>query len=144
LQKKKVEMAKATTVERIKRRIANKSQEIFLRDDFVDIAGASQLSLALKELRADGYLVRLGYGVYAKAEISPITGFIRPRQSLEILGSEFLNRRGIPEIMGRAEREYSEGKTTQIPMKSALYTSGRRISRKLQVGKRALIFESTK
>jgi hypothetical protein len=137
-------MAKLTVNGRLKRRIANTKREVFMREDFQDIASPSQLSAALKELCETGFLIRLGYGVYARAEISQVTGASRPRQSLEVLGAEFLGRKGIPQLLGRAERDYNSGTTTQIPMKTALYTSGKRISRKLQVGKRVLAFESAK
>jgi len=135
-------MPKLTAIERIKRRVANSKGEVFLRDDFKDLAAPSQLSAALKELQTSGYLVRIGYGVYAKATINRITGKPRARVELGQLTAEFLLKRDIPVIPGRAQREYSEKKTTQIPMTTAFYTGKRRVSRKLTVGRTVAKYEN--
>jgi hypothetical protein len=136
-------MAKLSATERIRRSIANRKQEVFMRNDFTDLAGPSQLSVALKELLTSGYIVRIGYGVYAKATMNQITNKPRPRVTLDQLTAEFLEKRDIPIILGRAQREYSDGKTTQIPMTTAFYTGKRRVSRKLTVGRSVAKYEST-
>jgi hypothetical protein len=87
--------------------------------------------------------VRIGYGVYAKATLNQITQKPRPRASLEQLTSEFLEKRNIPIILGKAQREYALKKTTQIPMTTAFYTGKRRVSRKLTVGRSVATYENT-
>jgi hypothetical protein len=136
-------MAKLSATERIRRSIANRKQEVFMRDDFKDLAGPSQLSVALKELLTSGYIVRIGYGVYAKATMNKITGKPRPRADLNQLTAEFLTKRGVPVVPGRAQREYAEKKTTQIPMTTAFYTGKRRVSRKLTVGRTVAKYENS-
>lgn len=135
-------MAKLTVNGRLKRRIANTKREVFMREDFQDIASPSQLSAALKELCETGFVVRIGYGVYAKATINKITGKPRPRVDLSQLAAEFLTKRGVPAVLGKAQREYAEKKTTQIPMTTAFYTGKRRVSRRISIGNTFVKYEN--
>jgi hypothetical protein len=49
------------------RSIALRKGEVVMRVDFERMGSPSQISRVLKALVADGKLVRLGYGTYAKA-----------------------------------------------------------------------------
>ena len=51
-------------------RISRKKSAVFLRDDFEDMGGYDQVGRALRDLARKGVLVRVGYGLYAKATAS--------------------------------------------------------------------------
>ena len=61
------------TLNRIKRSVANRSDDVLLRNEFDQFGSAAQVGRALRELLMDGTLVRLGLGVYAKAKPSVLT-----------------------------------------------------------------------
>jgi hypothetical protein len=62
-----------TLRQRIEARIAKRRDDAFLTREFLDLGGERQVLRALRELTDDGKLIRLGYGVYGRAEISPLT-----------------------------------------------------------------------
>jgi len=116
--------------------------EVVLRADFERMGCASQVSRALKEVVSAGKLVRLGYGIYAKTEPSVLSGNPIPRQPLEALAWEALQRLNVDVSLGQAQNDYSAGMTTQIPMRATFNTGRRRISRKLVVGNRSVSYEN--
>jgi len=59
----------------------------------------------------------------------------------ETLAKEAFNSLGIPIELGKARADYVEGKTTQIPMSLVISTGKRRVSRKLKLGNREVIYE---
>src|SRR5258708_12774470 len=63
-----------TLREKVEKRIARKGDAVFLPREFVDLGGEDQILRALRELVREGRLIRLGYGVYARAERSKLTG----------------------------------------------------------------------
>lgn len=128
--------------DRVIRSIANRKGEVVLRTDFEQMGSPSQISRALNEVLESGRLVRLGYGVYAKARISTLTNKPVPRQTLESLAQEALLRLNVDASLGSAQNAYAGGKTTQIPMQATFNTGRRRITRKLTVGSRAVRYEN--
>jgi hypothetical protein len=77
----------------------------------------------LKQLIAEGRLVRIGTGVYAKAAPGPISGIPMARQPLGALAAETFDRLG-------------------IPWRTTFDTGRRRISRRLQIGKQVVNYEN--
>ena len=67
---------------RIAERITRKKDDVFLRRDFEDLGGYDQVGRALRRLTAKGRLVRIGYGLYARAVPSPLTGGTMVAQTL--------------------------------------------------------------
>lgn len=128
--------------DRIKRSIPNRKSEIILRKDFQKMGSQSQISRALTSLQKEGFLVRLGYGVYAKAKRSSITGKSIPRISFEELMIEAMRRLDIDVQLGKSLQEYQRGETTQMPMRFILDSKDRIITRKLSIGKKALWYEN--
>jgi hypothetical protein len=124
------------------RSIALRKGEVILRTDFESIGSASQISRALKELIRAGKIIRLGYGVYAKARPSILSGKPVARVSLEELAQEALQKLGVPVQLGRAQAAYAAGKTTQIPVRTTFNTGQRRISRKITVGISTVRYEN--
>ena len=127
-------MAKLSVKERMSRSIALRKGEVVLRADCESMGSASQISRALKELIQAGKIIRLGYGVYAKARPSILSGKPVARVSLAELAQEALQKLGVPVELGRAQAAYASGKTTQVPVRTTFNTGQRRISRKITVG----------
>lgn len=135
-------MSRLSVKERMARSIARRKGEVILRADVESLASASQVSRALKELIQDGKIVRLGYGVYAKAKPSILSGKPIVRVSLAELAEEALQRLGVPARLGRAQEAYASGKTTQVPARTTFNTGQRRISRRITVGIRTVRYEN--
>jgi hypothetical protein len=128
--------------ERVIRSIGRSSAEVFLRRDFEQIGSYAQVGKALNSLTREGRLVRLGYGVYAKARPSTLSGRPVPRKPLESLARETLEKLDVSAEPGRAAREYLEGSSPQIPVRVTYNTGRRRISRKLTLGREQVAFEN--
>lgn len=121
-----------TLRQRIEARIARRRDDAFLTREFLDLGGERQVLRALRELAEDGKLIRLGYGAYARAEISPITH--QPMLAGDGFGAvsrEVLKKLRIPWEPTDAERAYNEGRSTQVPMTPRVRLRGSRFSRKL-------------
>jgi hypothetical protein len=124
-------MSKYGTVEyKIMARIARKKNAVFVRDDFNDISDYDQVGRALRTLTKKGSLIRLGYGVYAKAKKSPINGDAVPVAPLPSLAKEALQRLGVETLPSRLEKAYNAGETTQVPTGRLIGVKGR-VNRKL-------------
>lgn len=137
-------MARRTIRERIWQSIAIRNEAAFLRSEFKGFGDPSQVTRALKSLVDEGRLSKVGYGVYVKAKMSSISGNPVPSKSLAEIGEAFLAKRGIVPVLGKSARNYNEGRSTQIPMRSVLSTGGRRVTRKIQVGNSVLKYERTR
>lgn len=113
-----------------------------MRADFKSMGSQSQITRALKDLIAEGKIVRLGYGVYAKARPSVLSGKPVPRVTLAELAQEALIKMGIEPKLGRAQAAYAEGRTPDVPMHTAFNTGKHRISRKITVGLQTVRYEN--
>jgi hypothetical protein len=132
-----------STQTKIARSIGRSRRDVFLRADFDKFGTPSRVTRAIEELLLRGKIVRLGYGVYAKAVPSAITGKAIPRKVLESLVIEAFDALGIPVEMGAARTEYATGKTDQVPMAVTISTGARRVNRKLALGNREVKYEKT-
>lgn len=135
-------MKQLTLKDKMARAIARRKGEVLLRADFEKLGSPAQISRGLKALTEDGVIVRLGYGVYAKARPSTLSGRPVPRVTLDELAQEALTRMGVKVELGRAAKEYMEGKTTQIPAWTTFNTGGRRITRKIGIGINKVRYEN--
>ena len=132
---------KTSTKTRIAQSITRSSRDIFLRSELATFGTPSRVTRAINELIRAGKIMRLGYGIYAKTEPSVVTGNPVPRKVLETLTKEAFNSLHIPIELGKARADYAEGKTTQIPMSVVVSTGKKRVSRKLRLGNREVIYE---
>lgn len=124
-------MSKYGTVEyRITARIVRKKSNVFVREDFDDISDYDQVGRVLRKLTKRGRLIRLGYGVYAKAKKSPINGETVPVAPLPVLAKHALQRLGVGTAPSRLEQAYNAGETTQVPTGRLIGVKGR-FNRKL-------------
>ena len=131
-----------TLREKVETRIADRRDDAFLTREFRDLGGERQVLRALRELTEEGRLIRLGYGVYGRAEISPLTK--QPMLAGEGFGPisrQVLNKLGVPWEPTQAERAYNEGRSTQVPMTPRVRLRGSRFSRKLRYKAMELTFD---
>jgi Family of unknown function (DUF6088) len=122
-----------TLLYKVSTRIARKKSVVFVREDFEDLGGYDQIGRVLRELTRDGRIIKIGYGLYAKAKKSPLTGKIVPVVSLPVLAKKALERIGIKTAPSSLEKKYNAGETTQVPTGRLIAVRGR-VSRKIGYG----------
>lgn len=113
-----------------------------MRAEFSGLGSAAQVGRALRSLIADGVLVRLGLGVYAKAKRSILSGAPIPIRPVEVLVPVALEKLGVVVAPSQATQAYNNGSTTQLPAGMVLNTGQRRVSRKLGFGGRVVSYET--
>lgn len=125
---------------RVAKRIARKKANVFLRDDFADLGGYDQVGRSLRRLTAKGLLVRIGYGLYARARVSPLSGKIMPVKPLPALATEALERLTVSTAPSGYARAYNEGLSTQVPTGRVIAVRGR-VSRRIGYDGKYVTFE---
>jgi hypothetical protein len=132
-----------TLRERIETRIARKrGEDVFLPREFGDLGGEDQVLRVLRSLTREGRLVRLGYGVYARAIISRLSGepILYSPNGFAGAARQALNKLGVKWEPTAAERAYNEGRSTQVPVNPAVRVRGR-FSRRLRDRNTELVLE---
>jgi hypothetical protein len=132
-----------TLREEIERRIARKKGDhVFLTREFRDLGGSNQVVRALRSLVREKRLVKLGYGIYARAGISRLSGETIVYCPDGFLGAarEALNKLGIEWEPSEPQKAYNEGRSIQIPVNPVVRVKGR-FSRRLSDGMRELVVE---
>ena len=132
---------KKTLQERIEGRIARKrGEDVFLPREFRDLGGEDRVLRILRLLVREKRLVRLGYGVYGRAVISRLSGdpILYSRNGFIGAARQALTKLGVAWEPSEAERDYNEGRSTQIPLNPVVRVKGR-FSRRLSDGKRELV-----
>lgn len=121
----------------VERRIRRSRREVFLRSDFNNLGSCSQVGRALRQLCCRGLLLKVGYGVYAKARRNRINNRVMlaaPGGPCAVLIAT-LERLHVPYVLTGLTAAYIEGKTTQIPAFIEVKVK-KRFSRKLTIGSR--------
>jgi hypothetical protein len=121
-------------------RIARKKSPVLLREDFDDLGGYDQVGRALLALTKKGKLIKIGYGLYAKAKMSSLTGNTVPMEPLPALAQRALDRLGAAPRPSRAATDYQTGRSTQVPT-GRLISVNKRISRKIGYNNIAISYE---
>jgi hypothetical protein len=111
-----------------------------LRTDFDGLGSYRQISRILKKFIAERKLVKIGSGVYAKAFVSKYSDLPLIKNSTDSTLREALERLGIAYEPGSAEKEYNEGKTTQVPVRNIVRLKNR-CRRRIGYLNSQLIFE---
>jgi hypothetical protein len=101
--------------ERILRKIGRSKRNVFLRDDFADFGSYVTVGRALRRLTDKARLVQIGYGLYAKGQVSPFTGKPAPLIGFARLAREALSRLGRKVESSSLEVAYNSGLSTQVP-----------------------------
>ena len=122
-------------------RITRKNSSVFVREDFADLGGYDQVGRVLRGFARSGKIIKIGYGLYAKAKISSITGDIIPVLPLPNLAKEALQRLGVKTAQSKLEKAYNEGKTTQVPTGRMIAIEGR-TKRKIGYGGAYISYET--
>ena len=134
-------MKYSKTIEgKIAARISRKQSLVLLREDFDDLGGYDQVGRALLTLIKKGKLIRIGYGLYAKAKVSSLTGNTVPVEPLPALAERALDRLGATPGPSKAAIEYQQGRSTQVPT-GRLISVNKRISRKIGYNNIAVTYE---
>lgn len=128
--------------QKVAARIARKKGDVFLRDDFKDLGGYDQVGRCLRSLVAKGVLTKIGYGLYARAMTSPLSGKTMPVKPLSAIAAEALSRLNVKTAPSSFERAYNAGTTTQVPTGRMIAVDSR-ISRKIGYDGKYVTFERT-
>ena len=128
--------------ERIKTRIRRSRANVFLPREFNDLGGEDQVLRALRQLVQEGSLVRLGYGVYGRAERSSLSGqpMLAAREGFVGAAREALTKLGVSWEPSSWERAYNDGRSTQVPVNAVVRVKGR-FSRQLSYRGKPLVLE---
>ena len=109
-------MKRLSLKSKVSTKISRSKREVFLRSDFENLAGYDQIGRALRQLTSEGTLLKVGYGLYAKARPNRITG--KPMLSAEggfsQVAEEALSRLGVKWQPSKTAQAYQAG-STQIP-----------------------------
>ncbi len=128
--------------DRMLRAVKLRDSNVILRAELAKLGSPSQVSEAINSLQKRGVIVRIAKGVYSKTKKSSVTGAIIPAGSLETLATEAFKKMGVPLLAGKLAADYNAGNTTQLPGVFIANTGQRRISRKIMVGGRSVVYEN--
>lgn len=132
-----------TLKQKIETRIVRtRRTDVFLPKDFADLGGEDQVLRALRTLVHEGTLMRLGYGVYARAMRSRLSGrvMISSSNGFHSAALQALSKLGVPWEPSDSTKAYNEGRSTQIPVNPSVKVKSR-FTRKLSDGRTELRIE---
>lgn len=112
---RKTVVSSNTIGEAIERKVRRSKRNVFLRSDFAALGSYDAVGRALRQKTKDGTLVQIGYGLYAKAALSPFTGKPAPIIGIKRLATEALGRLGKKVSASSFEEAYNLGRSTQVP-----------------------------
>lgn len=124
-----------TLKSKIQYRIKRSKEFVFLPKDFADLAGYNQILRGLRELVADGLLVKVGKGLYVKARPSVIDGSIGPDKSMRLVAQQALKKLGVETCLTPYEKAYNEYRSTQVLNGFIIGVKKKNITRKIGFGK---------
>lgn len=128
-------MNRQTLKTRVNMKISRSTRQVFLRSDFRKLSGYDQIGRVLRDLAAEGKLIKVGYGLYAKSRQNRLTG--KPMLAAEggfvQVAKESLSRLGVKWMPSDSVRAYQNG-ATQIPSNAEVIVS-RRFNRKIGTDK---------
>jgi hypothetical protein len=101
--------------DRIQQRIARSRRNVFLRSDFAELGSYDAVGRAIRQVARSGGFVQIGYGLYAKAAPSPLTGKPAPLVGIRKLATEALGRLGKTVEASSFDNAYKSGQSTQVP-----------------------------
>ena len=114
----------------------------FVRGEFASIGSDRQVARALQELIAEGALIRMGYGVYAHARKSSMSGKMIPCAPTILVGLMALEKLGVPVGLGKEARANRDGLSTQVPMLPIISVGRSRVRRKIGFQSSSIIYET--
>ncbi|WP_115705978.1 DUF6088 family protein [Legionella sainthelensi] len=119
-------MSRASLRSKIEKKIGRSKRQVFLRSDFEKLSDYDQVGRALKELSREGKLLKIGYGLYAKARINRITGkpMLAAEGGFTAISKEALTRLGVKWQYSDATKSYLMS-STQIPANAEVVVKSR-------------------
>lgn len=116
-----------------------KPGDVFLPSDFKDLGTSTAIRKALSRLVETGRVERLGQGIYVIPKYDKVFGKVLP--SIEKIAN-ILAKKDHVKIKPSGQYALNKvGLSTQVPMRLVFLTTGH--SKKIQIGKSAIIFKST-
>jgi len=134
-------MPQITVKEKVIAKIKRSSSIVFLRKEFDRLGDYRQVSRAVNQVTASGILVKVGFGLYAKARPSTLDGKPVPTKPLINIGLEVMHKIGVKADVGRDVKALQKGLSNQVPMLPIINIGNARVSRKISVGKRQVVYE---
>lgn len=135
--------AARTLKQKIEYRMQRRTKDdVFLPREFTDLSGEDQVLRALRTLVKEGRLIKLGYGVYARAVRSRISGrpMIDSANGFSSAALQALTKLGVEWEPSSAVKAYNENRSTQIPVNPVVRIKGR-FQRRLSDGRTELRLE---
>lgn len=129
-----------TTKYKILTYINGLQSHVVLRRDINTLDSPRQITRALNQLVSEAILIRLGYGVYAKASKSQYSDAPILQAPFAVACVEALDKLKIKWELGDAITAYNTGKTQQVPAQFVVRLKSR-FRGHLAEGKRAILFE---
>lgn len=131
-------MSRQTLKDRILLKIKRSRKEVFMPKDFKKLADANQTCRALRALTKESVLIRIAYGLYAKARINRVTGkvMVAAPGGFDQVAKESLKRLKVRWESNAAEKAYAKG-SLQVPAAFQPVIKSR-FSRKIGYGKQIL------
>lgn len=120
---------------KISKRICQSQRQVFLRSDFKKLGGYDQVGRALSNLEAEGKVMRIGYGVYAKSRLNRFTSepMLAAEGGFEQVAYEALKRLRVNCKPSDAVQSY-QGGSSQVPVNTQFIIFDR-FSRKIGTDK---------
>ena len=109
----------------IETRVRRSKGNVFLRKDFAEPGSYAAVGRALRQMTRSGKLVQIGYGLYAKAKVSPFTGKPVPLIGIRRLATEVLSRLGKEVSASTFDDAYNSGRSRQVPTGRTIMVKGR-------------------
>ena len=125
---------------KIEQHIKKASSRVFMPKDFFGWGSYRQISRALQKLIEQHELVKIGFGLYAKAYVSPYIEEPLLVDGFDTVAREALDRMQVQWVPGSAEQEYNAGKTQQVPTQNIVRLKSR-LRRNIQYQGRQIYFE---
>jgi hypothetical protein len=128
---------------RIQYRIKKSKDFVFMLPDFEDLSDKDQIMRALRKLIEKGLILKVGQGVYVKAEKSAISGMLLPQIDVAEIARIVAKKLKVKTIPSKYELWYNEGKTTQVPTGRVVAVLGR-INRKIGFNGKFIKYETVR
>jgi len=129
-----------TIQSRIETRVKRSKRSVFMRSDFKDIADYDQVGRCLRQLVREGLLLKISYGLYARARLNRITGKPMPDNPAGSDGViiEALERLNVDYSFDEVSQSSLSGQSTQIPANVKVIPKSARFTRKIKVGSQSV------
>ena len=131
---------KQTLEGKIRYRIKRGRDSVYIPSDFFDLSDRDQVGRVLRQLIKEGFLVKIGQGIYARAKKSSLTGKPVPEKDLRSLALEALKKLGIKTAPSSYEQAYNAGRSTQVPTGRVVGVKDR-VSRRIGFNGRYIKYE---